>query len=319
MKFPLDDAIFNYCRRHGVAVFCGAVILLGIGMHLTVRDDVPYPLFALFYALPRPLLLSMSVTGMLAGRTRVMRWSFAAIALALGAWVALCDVSWNGPANQALAGEQVVFWNVGHNLVEDSVAVDEMLATSPLVVGLVETGTLTPEWLAAWQARHTDYTFVVPHQGMLLAVRGSVLGQAYHRLPHNSHVAWVETRIEGRRVRVALVDLVANPLISRGDTLRRLTERLAAWDDRPLVVMGDFNTPVESVWMMPIRRQFREAFLTAGTGYIPTWPWPLPVLKLDQIWINRLVDVRHAGQTGTWRSDHRVQWARLAILAPPSE
>ena len=37
MKFPLDDAIFNYCRRHGVAVFCGAVILLGIGMHLTVQ------------------------------------------------------------------------------------------------------------------------------------------------------------------------------------------------------------------------------------------------------------------------------------------
>jgi vancomycin resistance protein VanJ len=78
-------------------------------------------------------------------------------------------------------------------------------------------------------------------------------------------------------------------------------------------VMGDFNAPIESVWLDRFRSEFREAFLTAGAGYAPTWPDPAPVLKLDQIWLNRRLDVRRAWQTRTWRSDHRMQWAEIVV------
>ena len=144
-------------------------------------------------------------------------------------------------------------------------------------------------------------------------MRGEILAQGYHRLPHNSHVAWVEVRLNGQRVRVALVDIVANIYISRELPVLRLTERLAGWDDRPLIVMGDFNTPVDSAWMTGIRARFQEAFLTAGEGYAPTWPLPIPVLKLDQIWLNRRVQVQRAWQTSHWRSDHRAQWAEVTV------
>lgn len=305
-------------RERWLPCFCIVVILVGIALHLTVRDRLPAPWFAVYYSLPRPLLLALAILGCLRARTVLGRGLMSVLAISLAGWVATCDVAWHAGAAPRSAGETpvatVVFWNVGHNLVDDYVAVDEILATSPAAVGLVETGILSPEWIADWQAKHQEYAFVVPHPGMLLAVRGEVLNQAYHRLPHNSHVAWVETRIDGQRVRIAVVDILANPWISRENALRRLSERLAEWDNgRPLIVMGDFNTPVESVHMDAIRGRFREAFQAAGLGYIPTWPWPAPVLKLDQLWLNRPVNPRRAWQTGTWRSDHRMQWLEFDV------
>jgi hypothetical protein len=71
--------------------------------------------------------------------------------------------------------------------------------------------------------------------------------------------------------------------------------------------------------MSGIRRNFREAFLTAGSGYAPTWPWPAPMLKLDQIWLNRFVTPDHAWQQSTWRSDHRMQWADVHFHEPVEE
>lgn len=305
-------------RERWLPFFCGAMVLFGVALHLTARDRLPAPWFAVYYALPRPLLLALAILGGLRARTVLGRSLMAALAISLAGWVASCDVAWTAGAATQSAGQapaaKVVFWNVGHNLVDDYVAVDEVLATSPVAVGLVETGILSPEWIADWQAKHPEYSFVVPHPGMLLAVRGEVLNQAYHRLPHNSHVAWAETRIDGQRVRIAVVDILANPWISRENALRRLSERLSEWDNgRPLIVMGDFNTPVESVHMDVIRGRFREAFLAAGSGYVPSWPWPAPVLKLDQLWISRQVNPRRAWQTGTWRSDHCMQWLEFDV------
>ncbi|HUQ69752.1 MAG TPA: endonuclease/exonuclease/phosphatase family protein, partial [Planctomycetaceae bacterium] len=171
---------------------------------------------------------------------------------------------------------------------------------------------LSPEWLTAWRACHSDYQIVVPHAELLLAVRGRVLDQGDRPLGEFSHAGWLDAEIAGRTVRAVVVDIASNPMISRREPLSELGEWLHCHNKVPQVVMGDFNTPDESVWFAPFRPEFRETFRTAGRGYAPTWPWPAPVLKLDHIWVNRQVDVRRAWQTSTWHSDHRPQWAELA-------
>lgn len=292
---------------------CLAGVAIGCLLHLTIRDIFPFPLSTTFYALPRPVLLMLSLIGCATAVTRrgCMLWS--GVVLLLAGWVAMSDVTWNSPTYREGESHTIVFWNVGHDLTKDVAVVDGFLDHGPTIVGLVETGPVSQDWLAAWKARHPDYEFVMPHADCLIAVRGRIKGSGYHRLPSNSHAAWVDVELNGRTMRGVVVDIISSPWVSRREPLTKLSDDLRQWNDRPLVVMGDFNTPDDSVWLAEIRREFREAFRTAGKGYVPSWPWPAPVLKLDQIWVNRYVDVHAAWQTSTWHSDHRVQWGDISI------
>jgi vancomycin resistance protein VanJ len=296
-------------RCHAV---CAALAIAGIALHLTVRDRIGFPVSGVFYGLPRPILLLLAgMAAATASRPR-RRLQYLFITAAFAIWSACRDIAWNNAGSPA---EAVVFWNVGHDLVEDVSVVDGFLETAPIVVGLVETGPLAPEWLEDWRRRRPDYEFVVPHVGMLLAVRGATSNHGYLSLGPNCHAAWCDVDRNGTPVRAVLVDLAAFPWVSRKEPLLKLTRLLASWGNRPILVMGDFNTPDDSVWFDGLRQDYREAFRAAGKGYVPTWPWPAPVLKLDHIWVHRGIDVRRSWATGTWRSDHRPVWGEVSL--PP--
>jgi endonuclease/exonuclease/phosphatase (EEP) superfamily protein YafD len=292
-------------------VVCVALLGIGILLQITARDRLPFPVAGLYYALPRPVLLLLALLAVLLTR-QSWRGAFLALAGVLGIWAGFQDFAWN-PAQKIDDAERIVFWNVGHDLMDDFVVVDGFLESSPLLVGLVETGELSPEWLADWSARHPEYKFVQPHPTILLAVRSDVRAQGYASLGPHSHAAWADFACHGERLRAVVVDLAANPWVSRREPLQRLDALLDSWMDRRVLLMGDFNTPDNSVWLANIREYFQEAFRAAGSGYVPTWPWPAPVLKLDQIWVPRSMPVRRGWQQFTWRSDHRAQWAAVAI------
>jgi len=76
--------------------------------------------------------------------------------------------------------------------------------------------------------------------------------------------------------------------------------------------MGDFNTPVDSVFVAPLAERLTNAFQARGNGYYVTWPVPLPVLSLDQVWASREVELRDCELGWTWRSDHRPVVVTLA-------
>lgn len=77
--------------------------------------------------------------------------------------------------------------------------------------------------------------------------------------------------------------------------------------------MGDFNTPPDSVHFKPIRQGFRNAFEIRGNGYSATWPIPLPLLTIDQIWTSHGIRVSRCECAWSWYSDHRPLLAELVI------
>jgi endonuclease/exonuclease/phosphatase family metal-dependent hydrolase len=80
-----------------------------------------------------------------------------------------------------------------------------------------------------------------------------------------------------------------------------------------VVLMGDFNTPSDSVHFDSLRQGFQNAFETGGNGNAATWPVPLPVLAIDHIWTNRLVRVHSARHAGSVQSDHKAVFAELSF------
>lgn len=297
--------------RRAAGLLCLAAILVGCLAHLTFRDHYRFPLSGLFYALPRPLLLALAVFGGVLARRIGPRVLWGMMIFALAVWVSQADVAWNRSAETASDVEQVVFWNVGHDLPDDVAVVDRFLQQKPAMLGLVETGELTEEWVDAWRKQHPDYDIITAHRGLLLAVRGKIVDHRPLGLARNSHALQAHAEIDGQPVRIFVVDIAANPWIPRRDAMIKLAELLQTGGDKPIVVMGDFNAPDDSVWFAPLKQNFREVFRTAGHGYVPTWPWPAPILKLDHIWVNYRVEVLRAWQQYSWHSDHRAQWAKI--------
>jgi len=85
--------------------------------------------------------------------------------------------------------------------------------------------------------------------------------------------------------------------------------------DLPLLVVGDFNTPLDSVHVDLLRSDLTNAFESSGTGYRETWPVILPVLSLDQIWGNSGIRWHRSWCESSLRSDHRRVVAEFSIAA----
>jgi endonuclease/exonuclease/phosphatase (EEP) superfamily protein YafD len=126
-----------------------------------------------------------------------------------------------------------------------------------------------------------------------------------------SPYALYEARVKNQTLRVLQVDIDARPVHPRRQPLAALGEMVKTLSDKPLIVMGDFNTPYDSVHLEPLKKMLQHAWLAAGSGCVETWPAFLPVLSLDQVWSGnglRPVRCRHGI---TFRTDHRPVFAEL--------
>ena len=104
------------------------------------------------------------------------------------------------------------------------------------------------------------------------------------------------------------VDLRANLFVSREPDLKTLSDWIEKQDpNHPLIVVGDFNTPRDSVHFEGFRRSLKNAYEEVGHGWPYSWPLPLPILQIDHIWVGEKIqpfDHRYSFALG---SDHLLQ------------
>ncbi|MDG1897377.1 MAG: hypothetical protein P8J37_20975 [Fuerstiella sp.] len=114
---------------------------------------------------------------------------------------------------------------------------------------------------------------------------------------------------------VALIvcDLPSRPYHRRSESIQRVTRIAAKSSDQPSVIVGDMNTPVDSVHFQQLRSRYRNAFAAGGHGYHATWPMPLPVIAIDHCWVSRHINVAACRLKWTFSSDHRPIVADLII------
>lgn len=293
-----------------LALGCAALLL-----RLTVRDA--WPLFAfVYYATPYFVIAGLTLLAALAS-LRLRKWGRALLAAAL---TLLCGVRgyqtaffWNAPgsAEQPL---RLALWNAGRGVrgAWPDIA-EQVSALDADVIALVEAGR-GPRQDAFWRARLPGYEHAPLHFGLRLAVRGrvEVLDTFYKR----QRAWWQVSRVTvaGRSFVVALVDVHSDPFYPKREAFEGLRAALAPYADEPLLVLGDFNTPSDSVYFDPLRATMREAFETAGRGYAPTWPAGAPLLTLDQVWTGG-IRVAECRRQRSRHSDHLIVLATLD-LAP---
>ena len=289
------------------------VLICGLCLHLTIRDRMD-SLAVVFYALPLPVL------GVLAlALCAWEKWRIAALLTALlvsGLWVSR-SWCWNerGPAAAGATEFRALYWNLGRPKAPSNDLIQLVKRLQPDVVGCGEPGPGFMQHGTAYEEALPGYTCHLMPRGLFLLSRWPVKMVQRGKLDSLGAFACFDVDAPQGSVRLVLVDVWADPLLPRR---RSLEESLAYAEGKPRsIVMGDFNTPAESVWFAPYRQQMQDSFEAAGRGFRETWFWRLPVLSLDHVWASKDWRVAEAGKLHCWSSDHSALFVRLAQALPP--
>ena len=205
-------------------------------------------------------------------------------------------------------------WNAGGVSYYSNEALDGLLEEEADIIGIVEAGRLGD--LIEQQALPTSadaYNALYLGGNIAVLARGDIQAPFFDWTGDRDRLAACTVVLSNQAIRVALVDFESNPFHWRGDAFTHLKSDLLDLDPPPDIVMGDFNTPPGSAWFNALREHHNLAFEEAGSGFLCTWPNPVPILGLDHIWL------RKPGEVGSCRiltqptSDHRPVMADIAF------
>ena len=302
-----------------IAAGIGATALLALSVlvRLTVRDRIFGPSI-LFYITPWPAIaLGAAATALFWGWKR-QRMPAAALALlaaaALAAWL---QASWQRHARPATRGAlRVVHWNVSRPARGLPSIARWLRAQDADVIALAEGHSRRRPTLARWQAEMPGYEVAELNGEMTCLIRGHILSSEDRVLVSNSYCALIRAEVRGRPLTILQFDINPSEFRSRGRAFTDLAALAAPDFGGNLLVLGDFNTPRESVFLAPLRAHLQNAFEAAGNGLAETWPMPLPMLSLDQIWSSPSLRAVYCEHGHSLHSDHRAVIADFDFTAP---
>lgn len=330
-----DQTRIRIPPRRGEWMLKPLTIVLSIGwvlaviVRLTVRDSGGTVSTLIYYISPLILLSAGAV--LISVLTIWIRWYRLALiwlclSLLTGVWCQQKQFQNHVIVSQSPDTElfplRVLFWNIGDRVWDVENMVREVKRVDADLVAFVEAESYTEGDQEFWKTTFPEYPCQESQAGFLLlsrlpcASRGSgSLGRMGRYLKVSLIPDERQTRHNDIPVRMTacLVDINSDVLRSRQEALQKLADQVAKTGRQPVLILGDFNTPVDSVHFQPLRKLCRNTFEEAGIGYNATWPLPLPVLNLDGIWVNPFFRVKSCENLWTWYSDHRPVVADLLL------
>jgi endonuclease/exonuclease/phosphatase (EEP) superfamily protein YafD len=295
------------------------LVIVGVVLRLTIRDRVP-GLAVLFYALPYGVLVPLAALVTIATLRRAPRaqgvyWALGLAFLTVG-WAA---ADWRShepelpPHDESI---RVLCWNTCRGYAGWERIASELPSYDADVIVLIEAGDPTEAMRAIWRRNCPGYDVSLLGGGMVCLVRGTSGDATAPRVDEKSELRQLTVSIGEQELTCLAVDLNSSPIYQRRAPLKTIARHADALSDRPVLALGDFNTPVDSALLGPLRQRHQNSFEIAGDGYRPTWPVILPVLALDQVWGNRRIRFDACHHAWSRCSDHRPVVAEVTILPP---
>ena len=253
------------------------LLLLGITLQAWLKDhDAHWAV--VFYGMPKPCLMALAaVLSLWPGLAWRVRFVNVVTALSvLGWWI---HASWCLPQTQKNDPNQatisILYWNLCRPYGVDQEMVVMVKKLQPHVAVFVE----------AWRAREVleKYESLLPGYQVILMPKGILVLTRVALTESADLSSRFEVQGFGSPFLVAVADVAPHPFLSRRPQLQSVLALVGGRRDG--VIVGDFNTPLESALLADYRRNFVEAFEVAGSGFKETWPCGLPLLSIDHIWV----------------------------------
>lgn len=302
-------------RCAGLVAGCLLVSVVSLVLRFTIRDAIQ-PLAPVFYATPQAVATALAVFAFLLARRErgVLKLL---VVLAAGIQLVFLGGDWHS-AVQKPGSIRLGFWNVSSGNMGWDALTDQIQTWDADIIGLAESNLdFHDDDPAArrnyWEGRFKDYNVIRFPRGMRLITKYPAKVISKGKLALRSNYGIAEVQIESQTVYVVMADLLSGPRLPRGPSFIALMDLINKLPAGPVIVMGDMNTPTESVHIDALRERFRNAFEEKGNGFYHSWPMPFPVLPLDQVWVNDRFEVASCKLEWTIRSDHRPLVATLSL------
>jgi len=129
-----------------------------------------------------------------------------------------------------------------------------------------------------------DYNIEFLEGNMLIAAKGSITLKNYSKEQNNYNINHLQIELEQNSYSIAIVDIYGNPLHNKRYALNKAITY--SKDNNIDVIFGDFNTPFESVHFDNLKLNYKS-LREYQNGVSATWPTSIPLLEIDQIWLNK--------------------------------
>lgn len=267
------------------------VIIVAVMIHFSVKDYF-YASAIIFYAFPLPILILLIAFSILINKN----WRKISILLFIvlsAIWYFKSYVSHH--ENAVNEGLEVVVWNAGHNQsFEEAFTENKKI---PDVLVLIECNLKSIQ-----ETRNTypNYYFHISEEeiGIFSKTPLKIISEVTSET--NSTVLKFATN----NIIFYAVDLTADVFNSRKEELQFVYSNIEYHSNS--VVLGDFNTPLESIYFEDFKNNYNHAFSVKGKGFKENWFWNLPLLSLDHIWVCHNLRINKTDKINTWKSDHSM-------------
>lgn len=287
--------------------------LIGSGLALAARlvGDVTVVTSIIIYSTP---WLVMAVAGLLVIKLGQPWWRWMGL-LPLGWGVFTAVGSWCPPRIEPIdklpqGVLTVATWNAGRKLPDSP----HEWHFDADIVAIIEAGSFDETAWSSFQTKTPDYSWHRTGTGMMLGLRsGTLLHFEAFGKPGYFRAQRALVEVKTNRVVLVLADIHSQPWLLRAPSVRSLFN---AADSETAIVLGDFNTPPESrSFDSPRMSGFQLANQRQNGGFAETWPYGIPLLTLDHIWVGPAISVVSARQE-LRNSDHALIAATVAVDEP---
>tara|TARA_R110002012_G_scaffold322083_1_gene554914 strand:- start:100131 stop:101000 length:870 start_codon:yes stop_codon:yes gene_type:complete len=277
------------------------IIIVAVMIHFLLKDYF-YASAIIFYAFPLPIIILLIAFSILINK-KWCKISILCLLVLCVIWYFKSYVS--NLEHTSKNGLEIVVWNAGHNQsFEDAFHENKQI---PDVLVLIECN------LKSIQEMRNTYPNYYFHEseeeiGIFSKTPLKIISEVTSET--NSTVLKFATN----NIIFYAVDLTADVFNSRKDELQFVYSNIEYHSNS--VVLGDFNTPLESFYFEDFKANYNHAFSVKGNGFKETWFWNLPLLSLDHIWVSHNLIINKTDKIQTWKSDHsmlRTYVSRLSI------
>ncbi|MEZ4797064.1 MAG: endonuclease/exonuclease/phosphatase family protein [Flavobacteriaceae bacterium] len=267
-------------------------IILGIIINFTIKDIILLSAI-IFYALPLPILILLSFFLALIEKKPTQKIAIIVALFLSVMWIKESYV--NNDHRVEKRGLQIVFWNAFHN--KNFQEAFEANGSLPDVLVLVEG---SKKNIKVIKEKYPNYYFHISKEeiGVFsktpIDVGQEIIGKDNSKL--------LDFKTNGLNFYV--VDVSAGVFKSRQKSLSFIGSNI--FEKEKTIILGDFNTPYESIHFSSFKDNYAHAFSEKGSGFRETWFWNIPLLSLDHIWVSKDLEINKVDKINTFKSDHAM-------------
>ncbi len=256
-------------------------------LHFVIKDR-GYYLAMLFNVTPIPILIGI---GLIISLLLITEKKWLKVSVLTTLFLAIHWIfSYYGFANVPVSSDNnhILFWNIDNRKFIPRDVIKEKISTyNPEIIAFLETKNLSLNETEYLSEEFPQYSFKSLEGYFVIGIKGDIEFIEYTKLKTITRYNLLKVKINNQIKTILIVDIGVIRHYNRWQDLENILDY--GLRNKVDLIVGDFNTPYESMHFKGFKNHYKS-FHDVSEGFTATWPKGIPLLELDQIWVDQNIE-----------------------------